>query len=92
MGNKTSETLRGLCTVAGGILLAVAIIDEATDKIMPQLEKLTQEEVKSLPQFQEPSPPSQQEKHENKESETTITKEQLEKIAKMIQQEDKPHE
>lgn len=44
MNKEVSDTVKNICTILGGALILYPLIDEATKKILPEMQKLTSDE------------------------------------------------
>ena len=69
MDDKVSNTISNICTILGGALLLYPLIDEATRKLAPEIQKLTSgdmaEQIKALPQETLPHTQDAHEPHES---------------------------
>jgi|GEM_PF-2538769 len=57
MDEKSNENFGNICTILGGALLGMAIVDQATKTVMPEMQKLTSgetfQDLKMLPASKE---------------------------------------
>jgi len=63
MDKKTSDMVSNICTILGGALLLYPLIEQATKKLIPEIQKLTSadmtQELKALPAASETQPQHQ---------------------------------